>query len=86
MENSSIEANNVINYFSSNNLVINPEKTAVLCNSEGKGINTTVENIGGQNIISTYSEKLLGLHINSDLEWTTPVSYTHLTLPTKRIV
>ena len=47
LENSTIEANNVINYFSSNNLVINPEKTALLCNSKGKGTDTIVQNIGG---------------------------------------
>ena len=53
LDNSTIEANNVINFFSSNNLVINPEKTAVLCNSKGKGIDTIVQNVGGQDINAT---------------------------------
>ena len=83
LENSTIEANNVINFFSSNNLVINPEKTAVLCNDRGKGINTTVQNVGGQSINSTYSEKLLGLHINSDLEWKTHVDKLSVELKKK---
>ena len=36
LENATTEANNVINFFIANNLVNNPQKTAVLCNSKGK--------------------------------------------------
>ena len=52
-------------------------------NSKDKGINTTVQNVGGQSINSTYSEKLLGLHINSDLEWKTHVEKISIELKTR---
>ena len=39
------EANNIISFFGSNNLVNNPEKAALLYNSKGKSGNITVENI-----------------------------------------
>ena len=67
------EANNVLSFFRSNNLVNNSEKAADLYNCKGKGEVITVENIGGENLTSTVSEKLLGLHINSDFEWSTHV-------------
>ena len=67
------EANSVIKFFANNHLVNNAEKAAVLYNHKGKGDKITVENIGGENIESSFSEKLLGLHINSDFEWSTHV-------------
>ena len=51
----------------------NADKAAVLYNSKGRGKSITVENIGGVNLKSTYSEKLLGLNINSDFNWNTHV-------------
>ena len=67
------EANSVINFFGSNNLVNNAEKAAVLYNCKGRGENIIVENVGGEKLQSTYSEKLLGIHINSDFKWSTHV-------------
>ena len=67
------ESSNVIDFFKNNNLVNNPEKAAVLYNSNRKGKTITIENIGGEVIKSTYSEKLLGLHINSNFSWETHV-------------
>ena len=67
------EANSVIDFFASNNLVNNADKAAVLYNQKGKGSMIRVENIGGENIESSFTEKLLGLHINSDFEWSTHI-------------
>jgi hypothetical protein len=53
--------------------VNNADKAAVLYNCRGKSEVITVENVGGENLVSTYSEKLLGLHINSDFVWTTHI-------------
>ena len=84
LETTSKEANNVISFFESNNLVNNADKAAVLYNSRGKGKNITVENIGGETLHSSYSEKLLGLHINSDFCWNTHVEKISIELK-KRI-
>ena len=67
------EANNVISFFGCNNLVNNANKAAVLYNSKGTGRQITLENIGGENINSTDTEKLLGLHLNSGFGWKTHV-------------
>ena len=72
-ETTSKEANNVISFFESNNLVNNADKAAVICNSKGKGKNIIVENIGGENLSSVCSEKLFGLYLNSDLNWNTRI-------------
>ena len=40
---------------------------------QGKGNHITIDNIGGENIKSTDSEKLLGLQVNSNFEWSTHV-------------
>ena len=69
IETTTEEANNVITFFGCNNLVNNADKAAVICNSRGQGTQITVNNIGGENLISTSSEKLLGLHLNSDFQW-----------------
>ena len=63
LETAVIEANSVIN-FNNNGLVNNADKAAVLFNSKGKSEVITI--VGGENLVSTYSDKLLGLHINSD--------------------
>ena len=73
LETASIEANNVINFFRSNGLVNNADKAAVLYNGRGKCEVITVENVGGEDLLSTYSEKLLGLHINADFVWSTHI-------------
>ena len=67
------EANSVINFFASNNMVNNSDKAAVLVNSKGKGTKITVEGIGGEDLESKETEKLLGLHINHDLDWSTHI-------------
>ena len=63
----------MINFFNSNGLVNNADKAAVLYNCKGKSEVITIENVGGENLVSTYSEKLLGLHINADFVWTTHI-------------
>ena len=67
------EANSVIKFFENNNFVNNSDKAAVLYNSEGKGKSTSIEGIGGETVISTDSEKLLGNHINSSFDWNTHI-------------
>ena len=42
-------------------------------NGKGKCEVITVENVGGEDLLSTYSEKLLGLHINADFVWSTHI-------------
>ena len=69
IETTQVETKAIIDYFGANNLVNNPEKAAILYNTEGKGSDIIVENIGEENIKSSESEKLLGLHINSDFLW-----------------
>ena len=54
-------------------MVNNADKAAVLYNSKGKSEVITIENVGGENLASMYSEKLLGLHINTDFLWTTHI-------------
>ena len=61
-------SNCVIDFFQCNNLVNNPEKAAILYNSNGKGGNLTIENIGNETLTSVNSEKLLGLHIDSNFD------------------
>ena len=58
------EANSVVKFFASNDLVNNAEKAAALYNENGKGECIKIDNIGGENIQSSFSEKLLGLHLS----------------------
>ena len=74
----------VIDFFGSNNLVNNSEKAAILYNSRGRGDLITIDNIEGNSVQSTHSEKLLGLHINSDFEWSTHIDKISIKLK-KRI-
>ena len=67
------EANSVVSFFGSNNLVNNTDKAALLYNSKGKSGKISAQIIGNEIINSTYSEKLLGLHINSDFQWNTHI-------------
>ena len=62
------EASNIIDFFSTNDLVNNADKAAILYNSSGKGDTITL-NIGGEEIASKTSDKLLGLNIASDFTW-----------------
>ena len=45
----------------------------MLYNCKGKSEVITIESVSGENMVSTYSEKLLGLQINSDFVWSTHV-------------
>ena len=69
IETTEIETKMKIDYFGANNLVNNPDKAAILYNSGGIGSEIVFESVGGENIKSSNSEKLLGLHINSDFKW-----------------
>ena len=50
-------------------MVNNADKATLLYNSKGKGKDIAIEDIGGEQIQSTTTEKILGLHINSDFNW-----------------
>ena len=63
----------MLDFLRCKNLVNNSDKAAVLYNSNGKGSDITIENIGGIKLESTSSEKLLGLYLNSDFDWSTHV-------------
>ena len=53
------EANNVIDFFGSNNLVNNANKAALLCNSKGKKKNISIDDIRGEKLSSTNEKKNL---------------------------
>ena len=72
IETTKVESRKIINFFSSNNFVNNANKAALIYNSKGKGSEISVD-IGGETLSSTYTEKLLGLHINADLKWNTHI-------------
>ena len=72
IETTKVESRKIINFFSSNNFVNNANKAALIYNSKGKGSEIIVD-IGGETLSSTYTEKLLGLHINADLKWNTHI-------------
>ena len=59
------EAYNIMNlFFGSNNSVNHAERAAILYNSNGKGKDITIENIGGEKLKSTSSKKLLRIYIH----------------------
>ena len=68
VETTKVESRKMIDFFSSNNFVNNVNKAALIYNSKGKEGKISV-NIGGEILNSTYTEKLLGLHINADFKW-----------------
>ena len=74
------ESKAVLNFFSGVNLLNNPDKAALLINSKGSGCKMTLEDIGGQTLHSKESEKLLGLRINSNLDWKSHIHYLTTTL------
>ena len=47
-------------------------------------LTVSIENIGGKSIQYSHSEKLLGLHINSNFEWSTHIDKISIELK-KRI-
>ena len=63
------EANNVIGFFGGNNLVNNADKACLLYNKTGTASNIEIAGIGGENVSSKESEKLLGLHVSANLDW-----------------
>ena len=66
------DASNIINFFSANDLVNNPDKACLAYNSKGKGELLTLEDIGGKTLKSlgeNNTEKLLGMQISSDFNW-----------------
>ena len=60
-------------FFENNNLVNNADKAAILYNSNGKGKDIKIEDIGGAKLKSSNSEKLLGLHVDSNFGWNTHI-------------
>ena len=58
----------VVSHFGANNLVNNADKAALLYNNKGKGDTITME-IAGETITSVSSEKLLGVHFSSEVNW-----------------
>ena len=71
------EANSIIDYFSSNDLVNNPDKACLVYNSRGKGEKITISDIGGEELESLdpkKSERLLGLQLSPHLNWDEHVS------------
>ena len=68
LETVKVESKKIIDFFAANNFVNNANKAALIYNSKGKASEISVD-IGGEMLCSTYTEKLLGLHINADLKW-----------------
>ena len=66
------EADRIIDFFSNVQLKNNPDKAALIYNSKGKEKKVQME-VGGVVLETKTSEKLLGLTVNSDLNWTTHV-------------
>ena len=64
-------------------MVNNTEKAAVLFNSRGRGESITVDNTGGEKIQSIHTEKLLGIHINSNFYWLTHIDKISIELKKK---
>ena len=78
-KNTKEEADNIIAFFNSVQLKNNPDKAALIYNSKGKEKKIEME-VGGEVLVTADSEKLLGLHINSDLNWSTHVNKLCTTL------
>ena len=79
IETTRVESRKILDFFSCNNFVNNANKAALIYNSKGKGSEISVD-IGGETLNSTYTEKLLGLHINADLKWDTHIDEISSTL------
>ena len=66
------ESQAVVGYFSANNLVNNKEKAALLYNNRRRAETITME-IAGEEITAKNSEKLLGIHVSSNMDWKTHI-------------
>ena len=73
------QADKIIEFFSNVQLKNNPDKAALIYNSKGKEKKIQME-VGGCVLETKASEKLLGLTVNSDLNWTTHVDKLCTTL------
>ena len=73
------QADKIIDFFSNVQLKNNPDKAALIYNSKGKEKKIQME-VGGEVLETADSEKLLGLMVNSDLNWTTHVDKLCTTL------
>ena len=69
------ESEAVVSHFGANNLVNNADKAALLYNKSGKGDTISME-IAGETITSVPSEKLLGLHFSSAIDWKVHIEKT----------
>ena len=73
------EAEKIIKFFESVKLCNNPDKAALIWNSKGKHKEMEMK-VGGEVLKAAKSEKLLGIHISSDLNWTSHVEKLSSTL------
>ena len=69
------ESKAVLNFFSGINLCNNADKAALLVNSKGSGKQMTIDDIGGKSVKSKDQERLLGLQVNSNLDWKSHINY-----------
>jgi len=51
--------------------------------NKGKGKSTSIEGIRGETVVSSDSEKLLGIHINSSFDWNTHIDKLVIKLKSK---
>ena len=65
-----------------NNMQINSFKTKQMILGSASKKDWPALTTGDTPLERVSAFKLLGVHISADLRWETPVSYTHLTLPT----
>ena len=63
------EAIAVVEFMSSNNLVINPSKTCFLLNRPNKQQGDITISIAGETVKESVSERLLGMQVRADLKW-----------------
>ena len=71
-KNTKEEADKIISFFESVQLKNNPDKAALIHNSRGKEKKIEME-VGGYKLETSENEKLLGVTINSDLNWNSHV-------------
>ena len=55
----------MIGFFGGNNLVNNADKACLIYNKTGTASTIDIPGIGGENVTSKNSEKLLGLHVST---------------------
>ena len=74
------ESGAVLDFFSGINLINNADKACLLYNSRGKRANINMEDIGGEELESKDSEKLLGLQVSAKLDWGVHIDKLCITL------